>query len=81
MLPKFLLAVFNSNHFYDALVLNWNYGTQQNIGMGVLSNIEIPCPPINEQEEIIKYIDNELEVFKKLENKKYKILKFLAGLK
>ena len=69
ILPKFLLAVFNSNHFYDALVLNWSYGTQQNIGMGVLSNIEIPCPPINEQEEIIQHIDNELKVFKNLENK------------
>ena len=69
ILPKFLLAVFNSNHFYDALVLNWSYGTQQNIGMGVLSNIEIPCPPINEQQEIIQHIDNELKVFKNLENK------------
>lgn len=69
ILPKFLLAVFNSNHFYDALVLNWSYGTQQNIGMGVLSNIEIPCPPINEQEAIIQHIDNELKVFKNLENK------------
>lgn len=69
ILPKFLFAVFNSNHFYDALVLNWSYGTQQNIGMGVLSNIEIPCPPINEQEEIIQHIDNELKVFKILENK------------
>ncbi|MDM1311296.1 restriction endonuclease subunit S [Acinetobacter indicus] len=57
VLPKFLLAVFNSSHFYDALVLNWSYGTQQNIGMGVLSNIEIPCPPLKEQAEIIQHLD------------------------
>jgi type I restriction enzyme S subunit len=66
VLPKFLLAVFNSSHFYDALVLNWSYGTQQNIGMGVLSNIEIPCPPIQEQADIIQYLDTENTKFDKL---------------
>lgn len=66
VLPKFLLAVFNSSHFYDALVLNWSYGTQQNIGMGVLSNIEIPCPPLKEQAEIIQYLDAQNTKFNKL---------------
>ena len=66
VLPKFLLAVFNSSHFYDALVLNWSYGTQQNIGMGVLSNIEIPCPPLKEQTEIIQYLDAQNTKFDKL---------------
>ena len=66
ILPKFLLAVFNSSHFYDALVLNWSYGTQQNIGMGVLSNIEIPCPPLKEQTEIIQYLDAQNTKFDKL---------------
>lgn len=66
MLPKFLLAVFNSSHFYNALVLNWSYGTQQNIGMGVLSNIEIPCPPLKEQTEIIQYLDAQNTKFDKL---------------
>ncbi|SDC25851.1 restriction endonuclease subunit S [Acinetobacter boissieri] len=59
ILPKFLFLVFNSSHFYDALVLNWSYGTQQNIGMGVLSNIEIPLPSLNEQSTIINYLDQE----------------------
>ena len=66
MLPKFLLALFNSSHFYDALVLNWGYGTQQNTGMGVLSNIEIPCPPLKEQTEIIQYLDAQNTKFDKL---------------
>lgn len=66
VLPKFLLAVFNSSHFYDALVLNWSYGTQQNIGMGVLSNIEIPCPPLKEQAEIIQHLDAQNTKFDKL---------------
>ncbi len=66
VLPKFLLAVFNSSHFYDALVLNWSYGTQQNIGMGVLSNIEIPCPPLKEQAEIIQHLDVQNTKFDKL---------------
>ena len=66
VLPKFLLAVFNSSHFYDALVLNWSYGTQQNIGMGVLSNIEIPCPSLKEQAEIIQHLDAQNTKFDKL---------------
>ncbi len=61
----------NSSHFYDALVLNWSYGTQQNIGMGVLSNIEIPCPPLKEQAEIIQHLDNaeHQELINSLANK------------
>ena len=66
VLPKFLLAVFNSSHFYDALVLNWSYGTQQNIGMGVLSNIEIPYPSLKEQAEIIQHLDAQNTKFDKL---------------
>lgn len=48
------------------MVLNWSYGTQQNIGMGVLSNIEIPCPPLKEQAEIIQHLDAQNTKFDKL---------------
>ena len=77
VLPKFLLAVFNSSHFYDALVLNWSYGTQQNIGMGVLSNIEIPCPPLKEQAEIIQHLDAQNTKFDKLINTQSQLIEKL----
>ena len=75
--PNFLLSVFNSSHFYDALVLNWSYGTQQNIGMGVLSNIEIPCPPLKEQNEIIEYLDTENLKFDNLISKQQALIEKL----
>ena len=77
ILPKFLLSVFNSSHFYDALVLNWSYGTQQNIGMGVLSNIEIPCPPMNEQQVITQYLDHENAKFDALVDTQNKLIQKL----
>ena len=77
VLPKFLLAVFNSSHFYDALVLNWSYGTQQNIGMGVLSNIEIPCPSLKEQAEIIQHLDAQNTKFDKLINTQSQLIEKL----
>lgn len=59
LIPKYLLYVFNSKHYYNALVLNWSYGTQQNIGMGVLSNIKIPLPSLEEQKQIIEILDTK----------------------
>jgi|SRR5690554_6887614 len=77
VLPQFLLNVFESSHFYDALVLNWSYGTQQNIGMGVLSNISIPCPPLREQEAIVSHINHENMKLSKLANSQKQLIEKL----
>lgn len=37
--------------------LNWTFGTQQNIGMRTLEQLKILVPPINEQLDIINYIE------------------------
>jgi type I restriction enzyme S subunit len=55
-LPEFVLSYMRSTKFLDGVALNWSYGTQQNIGMGVLENMALPLPPLYEQEAIAVYI-------------------------
>ena len=57
--PRFVLNYMRSRSFQDAIELNWSYGTQQNIGMGVIGDLAVTVPPIDEQIEIASYIDNE----------------------
>jgi type I restriction enzyme S subunit len=50
--PYYVLNYLRSSNFLEAVELNWSFGTQQNIGMGVIGNIRIPQPPKDEAEEI-----------------------------
>lgn len=54
--PYFLLNFIRSRNFQDAVALNWSYGTQQNIGMGVLGDLRVALPPLSEQRRIVRYI-------------------------
>jgi type I restriction enzyme S subunit len=44
---------------------NWSYGTQPNIGMGVIENLRIVVPPIFEQNEIVSYLNEHTQLFDK----------------
>lgn len=57
MLPRFTLYFMRSLNFQEAVSLNWSFGTQQNIGMNVIENLSITIPPLKEQLNIIKYLD------------------------
>jgi type I restriction enzyme S subunit len=50
--PYFVLAALRSRSFQQGLVLHWSYGTQQNIGMGVLGDLPVALPPLHEQKLI-----------------------------
>ena len=50
--PFFVLNFMRSRSFQEAVALNWSFGTQQNIGMGVIGNLQITVPPLSEQQEI-----------------------------
>jgi type I restriction enzyme S subunit len=50
--PYYVLNYLRSSNFLEAVELNWSFGTQQNIGMGVIGNIRIPQPPKDEAEGI-----------------------------
>lgn len=50
--PYFILNFMRSKNFQEAVTLNWSFGTQQNIGMGVIENLAVPVPPLSEQRRI-----------------------------
>jgi len=54
--PSYVLWAMRSKSFLESVELHWSFGTQQNIGMGVVENLPIPLPPIGEQEEISQFI-------------------------
>ena len=60
MVPQYVLNYMRSKNFLEGVTLNWSFGTQQNIGMGVIANLAIPVPPKAEQIEIVAYIENQL---------------------
>ncbi len=55
----FLFYSLLSKLFHDQVEFSWSYGTQQNIGMGVIENLIITLPPYSLQKEIADYIDHE----------------------
>lgn len=57
MKPEFLLRYVRSRNFLEGVTLGWSFGTQQNIGMGVIENLAVPVPPVAEQELIRLKID------------------------
>lgn len=50
--PYFVLNFMRSRSFQEAVALSWSYGTQQNIGMGVIGNLALTVPPLEEQKRI-----------------------------
>lgn len=66
----FIFYVLKSKSFFYSVELSWSFGTQQNIGMGVISNIRIALPPISEQIEICEYLTPSVS---KLDKQKEKI--------
>ena len=58
-IPRFILNFMRSKNFQEAVTLNWSFGTQQNIGMGVIENLAVTLPPIPEQQTIAAFLDRE----------------------
>jgi type I restriction enzyme S subunit len=55
--PHFILHAMRSQNFQESIVLSWSFGTQQNIGMGVIENLPIALPPLQEQLRIKNYLN------------------------
>lgn len=64
--PYFTLNFLRSKYFQTAIELNWSFGTQQNIGMGVISNIHITLPPLEEAIKIASYLHLKCIKFEEL---------------
>ncbi|MDA8503854.1 restriction endonuclease subunit S [Citrobacter sp. Awk 2] len=64
--PYFTLNFLRSKNFQTAIELNWSFGTQQNIGMGVIGNIHITRPPLEEAIKIASYLHLKCIKFEEL---------------
>lgn len=74
----FIFFVLKSKPFFYSVEQSWSYGTQQNIGMGVISNIRMAFPPLDEQQAIARFLDFKTAQIDALIAKKQTLLDKLA---
>ena len=78
ILPRFLFNSIQSFYFRRFIELGWSFGTQPNIGMGVIENLKIVLPPLQEQQPIIDFLNHkiiDIDNLVDLEQKKIDLLK------
>lgn len=56
---KFMYYYLQSNLFRKQVELNWSFGTQQNIGMGVIEQLLVWFPSAEEQSVIIDWLEQK----------------------
>ena len=54
---KYLFQSLGARYFQSQVQTFWSYGTQPNIGMGVIENLRIILPPLPEQQAIADFLD------------------------
>ena len=60
-LPEFIFFALSSNYFQGLIQVSWSFGTQPNIGMGVIGNLSVVLPPVAEQRLIADFLSIETE--------------------
>jgi type I restriction enzyme S subunit len=78
---KFLFYQFQSESFRKQVELSWSFGTQENIGMGVLGRIKVILPLLPEQKLIAAYLDASCEAIDKALTSKQRQLETLDTLR
>ncbi|MFM6157058.1 MAG: restriction endonuclease subunit S [Sphaerospermopsis kisseleviana] len=73
----FLFYVIKSKPFFYSVEQSWSFGTQQNIGMGIIANIRITFPPLEEQEKIARFLDYKTKQIDELIAKKETLIEKL----
>ncbi|NQI72988.1 restriction endonuclease subunit S [Streptococcus suis] len=58
---KFIYYFMLSDAFTKQIQNKWSFGTQQNIGMGVIEKIKLVVPPLGEQTPIADFLDKNTE--------------------
>lgn len=74
---KYVFLFLQSSVFRRQVELNWNYGTQQNIGMEVLGNLYISYPNLDKQQEISNYLDRKTAQIDNIIADKEKLIELL----
>jgi len=59
IMPMFLFYALQSDYYQKQVELGWTYGTQQNIWMRTLETLKICLPPLDQQKEIVQYLDEK----------------------
>ena len=80
-LTRFVYFFMRSRHFFQAIATKWSFGTQQNIGMGVIENIRITLPPLDEQKAIADYLDEQTAVINQFLTNKRRLIALLEEQK
>jgi type I restriction enzyme S subunit len=78
ILPRFFFNSIQSFYFRRFIELGWSFGTQPNIGMGVIENLKIVLPPLKEQQPVIDFLNHkiiDIDNLVDLEQKKIDLLK------
>ncbi|HEL1631588.1 TPA: restriction endonuclease subunit S [Streptococcus suis] len=57
---KFIYYFMLSDAFTKQIQNKWSFGTQQNIGMGVIEKIKLVVPPLDEQTQITNFLDKKV---------------------
>jgi len=73
----FLYFYLQSKEFQTGVELSWSFGTQQNIGMGVIQNLAVPIPSIPEQTAIADFLNRETGRIDTLVGKKRTLISLL----
>ena len=58
-IQKYIYFYLLSTLFKSQVEFNWSFGTQQNIGMGVIERIKVILPPVSEQQKIADFLDKK----------------------
>lgn len=74
-IPKFVYYAFQSDYFIRQMELSWTFGTQQTLGVQTIERLRIVLPPLNEQKEIVDYLDNKYVLINKKIEKTQQIIK------
>ena len=64
--PDFLFYALSSEYFQGLVQVSWSFGTQPNIGMGVIGNLAVVLPPPVEQVQIAKFLKIQTDRFENL---------------
>ena len=81
MAPRFLYYALQSKGFQKQVEFGWTFGTQQNIGMRTLEQLKVCVPQVEEQKEIVEYLDKKCAEIDSLIHKKQQFLAELESYK
>lgn len=81
IIPKFLFYSMLEQSFQAQVQLSWSFGTQPNIGMGVIENLYLRLPTISEQKQIVYFLDHKIEQINHFISNKQRLIELLKEQK